>query len=402
MVSLSNILNFKNGAQSVLSAAGAEKGAQVAASTESKPVPSTAIKPPRLDGGPMNTFQKENTIPEKLSPIGEKPKTIVDESFQEAMSRGKYTPAQWLSENAKAAKDGKREPLSIAEYVEVLRDGSNLNETPEERKKREKRENLAKAFSTFGNIAANIANFAFATQGGIPGDYNNKAATEREKAIEDKRQKLKEKYDEILLNATGDDITYARNLQLAKEKAAADKEIKDREFQFKVSEANAKKARQAAIDKENKRKNDAQIKKWESDAKNNGKRANAYANRKANDGAKNDNKYAASFIGANGTYRFKDKDIASAVASSATAMLKKLAGERGDEDTVDAIVDAMAELKSAPAALEFVRQRLANYPEVEAFIAERAIEYQPNGVGGKKNIKGFDGKENRKEKPKGW
>jgi hypothetical protein len=286
--------------------------------SEYKPPQRVDMVPVKLKDNPvgpdLGSAMAAYKLPRRVDAIGDTSrnvshkdfKTITDEDYQTARKRGSVTGMQWLNENAKAAQQGERDPLTFWEIQEVLRDDS-LDETLNDKEKREKREAAAKAISTFGNIGANIANFATAVMGGIPGDYNNRAATEREKEIEARRQRLKEKYDDILLKATGDDITYARNLNAAREKAAADKEMWQAEQDNKAGQDNIK-------NDETTRKSDAQIKKWNSDAAATTENAATRSSKVNYMNSKGNNKdYKSKVIAKDGDYTLTDKEDAEAV-----------------------------------------------------------------------------------------
>lgn len=344
--------------------------------------------------------QSEVALGGPTSPMNEKPvgAAIVDptdtklegglpditaDTFEEAMSKGKYTPAQWLHENEKAVKEGRREALTMDDYLSVFKYG-DMDESPERKAKRERREQIGQAISGIGNVIANAANLAFTAKGAVPIDLNSgvKELDERRQRIKDKRDALKERQDTLLLNAKMGDMRYARDLEGARAKREAEKEEKISQRAFELQklglDLSAREARERArreLDagkmKEQGRHNRAmEGAAWKNAETNRERAEKAGSNKK--------DKYASSFTGKYGTYRFRDKDVASSVASRAVTMLKDSAQKNGDNETLESVKDAMSELKSAPAALEFLQQRLYKYPDVEKFIAESVDKYDGN------------------------
>ena len=104
-------------------------------------------------------------------------------------------------------------------------------ETPEEKRKRERREQLGEVFNNLGNVIGNAANLYYTHRGGQYIDLNteNEKRRERMRRIKEKQDALKQKQDELLGKAKMDDIRAARDLAAKKEereynaKVAADK-----------------------------------------------------------------------------------------------------------------------------------------------------------------------------------
>lgn len=300
------------------------------ASSTPSPVPASAID----TGAPVATkadnAQPKPTVPPVIptlavapsgptSPINEKPigvaisnptetklvgglSDITTETFEQAMARGKYTPAQWLHENEKAAREGRRPPLTMEDYLRVIKYG-DLNENPEQKAKRERREQISQAISGIGNVIANAANLAFAAKGAVPIDLNSGARYENERMqrIKEKRDALKEKADALFLNAKQDEIRYARDLEAARVKAAIDREEKeynrakdkqkfeyqkgrdDRDYELKKSNYEAANKNRENVSAENARHNKAMEGISWTNAKTTAERARQAANKSAND-----------------------------------------------------------------------------------------------------------------------
>lgn len=227
-------------------------------------IPSLAVAP----GGPTSPMNEKPAVtitdPTDTKLVGNSLPDITTESFEEAMKRGKYTPAEWLHENEKAAKEGRRAPMTTVDYLTVLKYG-DLNETPEQKAKRERREQISQAISGIGNVIANAANLAFTAKGGVPIDLNSgvRYENERMQRIKEKRDALKEKSDALFLNAKQDEIRYARSLEAAKAKAAAEREEKIQQRAFELlkqeKELSAREAREKAAREFNGKHKDATL-----------------------------------------------------------------------------------------------------------------------------------------------
>lgn len=227
-------------------------------------IPSLAVAP----GGPTSPMNEKPVVtitdPTDTKLVGSNLPDITTESFEEAMKRGRYTPAEWLHENEKAAKEGRRSPLTTMDYLTVLKYGE-LNETPEQKAKRERREQISQAISGIGNVIANAANLAFVAKGAVPIDLNSgvRYENERMQRIKEKRDALKEKSDALFLNAKQDEIRYARSLEAAKAKAAAEREEKIQQRAFELlkqdKELSARAAREKAAREFNGKYKDATL-----------------------------------------------------------------------------------------------------------------------------------------------
>ena len=115
-------------------------------------------------------------------------------------------------------------------------------ETPEEKAKRERREQLGEVFNNLGNLIGNAANLYYTHRGGQYIDLNtaNEKHRERMQRIKDKQDALDRQREQIILNAKLGEIQAAR-------KAKADKEQRD--YNEKVRREN--RAYQDKKDKQN-------------------------------------------------------------------------------------------------------------------------------------------------------
>lgn len=222
---------------------------QQPAKVPSPVIPDLAVAP----GGPTSPMNEKPAVtitdPTDTKLVGSSLPDITTESFEEAMKRGKYTPAQWLHENEKAAKEGKRDALTMEDYLKAIKYG-DMNESPEQKAKRERREQVSQAISGIGNVIANAANLAFTAKGAVPIDLNSgvRYENERMQRIQEKRDALKEKTDALFLDGKMDGIKNERSLRAAKEKAAAERAEKVEQRAFELLKQDKTLSAQAARD----------------------------------------------------------------------------------------------------------------------------------------------------------
>lgn len=145
-----------------------------------------------------------------------------EEQFKRAQSAMNASDKEYWSEQARL------NPLNT--YAN-LRNYFASEETPDERRKRERREHLGQVFANLGNLIGNAAQLYYTAKGAVPADLNAGAFAENERMrrIKEKRDALKARQDAILAEAKGNDIRNAYNIRLAREKAAADAAEKQKE-----------------------------------------------------------------------------------------------------------------------------------------------------------------------------
>ena len=138
-----------------------------------------------------------------------------EEQFRSAQEGMNASDKEYWSEQARL------NPLNT--YAN-LRNYFASEETPDERRKRERREHLGQVFANLGNLIGNAAQLYYTAKGAVPADLNAGAFAENERMrrIKEKRDALKARQDAILAEAKGNDIRNAYNIRLAREKAAAD------------------------------------------------------------------------------------------------------------------------------------------------------------------------------------
>jgi hypothetical protein len=105
-------------------------------------------------------------------------------------------------------------------------------ETPEEKAKRERREQLGEVFNNLGNLIGNAANLYYTHRGGQYIDLNtaNEKHRERMHRIKDKQDALDRQREQIILNAKLGDAKTARAEAVAARKADADAKAKDLQY----------------------------------------------------------------------------------------------------------------------------------------------------------------------------
>lgn len=173
-----------------------------------------------LGNAPVPTINPESTTQESMRRVALQ--NMDEAQFKKAQEGMNASDKEYWSEQARL------NPLNT--YAN-LRNYFASEETPEEQRKRERREHLGQVFSNLGNLIGNAAQLYYTAKGAVPADLNAGALAENERMrrIKEKRDALKAKQDAILADAKGDDIRNAYNIRLAREKAAANAAEKDRD-----------------------------------------------------------------------------------------------------------------------------------------------------------------------------
>ena len=272
-----------------------------------------------------------------------------------------------------------KDPSSIYSNVNLM---LASGETPLERQKRERREQLGQVFANLGNVIGNAANLAYAARGGDNIDLNAPMREEnaRVERIRERRRKAQEQADAIIRNAKLADLQGARELAAQQAKADAENNRFMLNLALRQQEAAAK-ARQQEADNERKdRELQGRLDNWNVQNEERRRHNLAMENKGSSGGSGSGSSggYKVSFVGSDGkAYRFKDKDLAYGVASRAVNLIKRIAqGRVNDKTATQDDTDALAYINSAffdsnneNQVLEFVRQNISRYPEVEEMIA---------------------------------
>lgn len=146
---------------------------------------------------------------------------------QKAMEYWNASPYEYWTEQVKA------NPNSTYAIVNQM---FASNETPEQKRKRERREQLGEVFNNLGNLIGNAANLYYTHRGGQYIDLNsvNEKHRARMQQIKDKQDALDEQRKKIILNAKLGDINADRAEKLADKKTAAASLEKKNERTFKI------------------------------------------------------------------------------------------------------------------------------------------------------------------------
>lgn len=256
------------------------------------------------------------------------------------------------------------------------------DETPVEKQRRERRERLGQVFANLGNVIGNAANLYFTSQGAAPAniDAPMRYQNERMARIEEKRRAAQEQSDAILRNAKIADLQGARELAAQRAKAQAENNRFMLNLALKQREADAKARQQEKDNARKDRELQGRLDNWNAQnyERNRHNRAMERNGLTEDSGSGSSGGYKVSFIGSDGkAYRFKDKDLAYGVASRAVNLIKRIAqGRVNDKTATQDDTDALAYINSAffdsnneNQVLEFVRQNISRYPEVEQMIA---------------------------------
>lgn len=142
---------------------------------------------------------------------------------QKTMESWNASPYEYWTEQVKA------NPESTYSIVNQM---FASKETPEEKAKRERREQLGEVLNNLGNLIGNAANLYYTHRGGQYIDLNtaNEKHRERMQRIKDKQDALDRQREQIILNAKLGDAKTARAEAVAAKKADADAKAKDLQY----------------------------------------------------------------------------------------------------------------------------------------------------------------------------
>lgn len=142
---------------------------------------------------------------------------------QKTMESWNASPYEYWTEQVKA------NPESTYSIVNQM---LASKETPEEKAKRERREQLGEVFNNLGSLIGNAANLYYTHRGGQYIDLNtaNEKHRERMQRIKDKQDALDRQREQIILNAKLGDVKTARAEAVAAKKADADAKAKDLQY----------------------------------------------------------------------------------------------------------------------------------------------------------------------------
>lgn len=175
-------------------------------------------------------------------------------TFEEVMKQGNISPAEYVSELQKKAKEEGRELNAYEATLAMLK--ADDDETPEAKEKRLKREKAGRIMDALGEFGGSIANMYYTAKGAKPVQFSGKYAAKADE-IKAKREALKEKEDAMIREARLGEIGWKRKKELAdaeddkqlqrlllnlnyrQAKDKADADARDREYARRVARDNA-------------------------------------------------------------------------------------------------------------------------------------------------------------------
>lgn len=179
---------------------------------------------------PMDMQKPELKImaPEKLAESQRNNYMQSFDTWEEAEKRGNISQKAWANAKIQELIAKGENPGEYLNMLSIV--GSS--ETPEEKAKRERREQLGEVFNNLGNLIGNAANLYYTTKGGQYIDLNavNEKHRARMERLREKQEALKQRQDELLGKAKLSDIQAGRAERAAKVKADADAKAKELDY----------------------------------------------------------------------------------------------------------------------------------------------------------------------------
>lgn len=141
-------------------------------------------------------------------------------TWEEAEKFGKISQKDWAASRVRDMVAAGQNPGEYHNMLALIGD----SETPEEKRKRERREAVGEAINGLGNLIGNVANLYYAPRSGYSIDLNTMDDKRRERMerIQAKRDALDNQRQKMILNAKIDDIKAEREAKIAADKAKAD------------------------------------------------------------------------------------------------------------------------------------------------------------------------------------
>lgn len=227
------------------------------------PVPVSEMKPQGgiAAGAEINSSSREDIPYQNVQEMhdavvprvrSEAIRNMSEEDFRNKAEAGNISEKEYWTEQLK------KDPHNA--YA-ILADHFADAETPEEKKKRERREKIEDAISGLGNVISNAVNLYYTSKGAMPIDFVTpmKEEDERRRRIREKRDALKERQDALLLKAKMEDVNYRRGLAGAKSKADAERREKVEQRAADLMKFNASLSYKQAKDKADKELKEKQL-----------------------------------------------------------------------------------------------------------------------------------------------
>jgi hypothetical protein len=181
---------------------------------------------------PANTLvAPEHNFNETADMIGKRDRINYVRGFNtwaDAEKAGDVSQQEWITQRINQMVENGQNP---GEY-ETLMSLMGSAETPDEIKKRERRNALGETFRNLGNLIGNAANLYYTNKGGQYIDLNtaNEKHRERMQRLKDKQDALAEKRKNILINAKLGDLKAARAEKAKKEEREYNEQLADKKF----------------------------------------------------------------------------------------------------------------------------------------------------------------------------
>ena len=151
------------------------------------------------------------------------------DNWADASKDGSFSQQEWASKQIeKAIAEGKN-PGDYLYLTQLM--GSA--ETPDEIKKRERRNALGETFRNLGSLIGNVANLYYTNKGGQYIDLNtaNEKHRERMQRLKDKQDVLAEKRNNILINAKLGDLRNTRAEKAKQEEREYNEKMADKKYE---------------------------------------------------------------------------------------------------------------------------------------------------------------------------
>ena len=261
-------------------------------------------------------------------------------------------------------------------------------ESPEEIAKREKREKTRQTIANLSDSLAHVANVWGAIKGGTPAKLSSLSDANKRRYEYANRQRLEntDAWQRGMFKAQTQDMQNDKQDAIFKaqqeaaqrkhdfevKKAQQENERKDLEFKFKVEEAERKHKLDEEKAKADKEYKQGLLEISKSNAESNRVRANAYSTKTTGTGANKMIQFAMSDGSVVEVPDKLKKDYYSAVHK----VLKDVVTQAGDETAMKFLAEEIGMLTSrSQKQMEDVHSLAKRYPEVEAYMKQRAQEY---------------------------
>ena len=261
-------------------------------------------------------------------------------------------------------------------------------ESPEEIAKREKREKTRQTIANLSDSLAHVANVWGAIKGGTPAKLSSLSDANKRRYEYANRQRLEntDAWQRGMFKAQTQDMQNDKQDAIFKaqqeaaqrkhdfevKKAQQENERKDLEFKFKVEEAERKHKLDEEKAKADKEYKQGLLEISKSNAESNRVRANAYSTKTTGTGA---NKMIQFAMSDGSVVEVPDK-LKKDYYSDVHKVLTDVVTQAGDENAMKFLTEEIGMLTSrSQKQMEDVHSLAKRYPEVEAYMKQRAQEY---------------------------